>query len=110
MITLFSDEQLVALSKILDDLILDITSLKLTLLSTITVTLPTPTPIFGIPDTVASLTLFCDPVTIILSTCFINSWVISFVIGTLNVCIKFLGAFIFDNSLFKKLINFFKTL
>ena len=47
--TLFSDEQLVALSKIFDCAILRAASFKSAVSSTITATLPTPTPSAGVP-------------------------------------------------------------
>ena len=47
--TLFSDEQLVALSKIFEDAILRAASATSAVSSTMTATLPAPTPIAGVP-------------------------------------------------------------
>lgn len=49
MMTLFSDEQLVALSNIFERMILAAASAQSALSSTITATLPAPTPSAGVP-------------------------------------------------------------
>ena len=85
MIRLFSEEQLVALSNIFDILIFFAVSSKSAVSSTITVTLPWPTPIAGVPLFAACFTLFNDPVTITRSTFSINSFVRSLVTGMSKV-------------------------
>ena len=60
--TLFSDEQLVALSNIFERAILAAASARSAVSSTITATLPAPTPIAGVPLAYAARTLVCDPV------------------------------------------------
>ena len=49
MMTAFSEEQLVALSKVLESAILRAASARSALASTIDTTLPMPTPIAGVP-------------------------------------------------------------
>ena len=63
----------------------------------------------GVPLEYACLTLFCEPVTITKSTCFINSLVKSFEIGEGNDCIRSLGALILSNSVFIHFNNASKT-
>ena len=66
--TLFSDEQLVALSNVLESLILCAAALISALVSTIDGTLPTPTPKVGVPLCIDLKILFCEPVATTRST------------------------------------------
>ena len=60
--TLFSDEQLVALSNVFERAILRAASARSAVSSTIAATLPAPTPIAGVPLEYAARTLVCEPV------------------------------------------------
>ena len=80
--TLFSDEQLVALSNVLDRAIFAAASSMSAVSSTMTATLPAPTPIAGVPLAYAARTLVCEPVATTRSACRISS----------NVCSRVTGA------------------
>ena len=75
MMTAFSDEQEVALSKIFDAQILCAASARSALESIITGTLPGPTPMVTVPDFMARRTLFWLPVTTTRSLWSIKAWV-----------------------------------
>src|SRR5688572_21269795 len=89
---LFSDEQLVALSKVFDIMILAAASAQSALSSTITATLPAPTPSAGVPLEYPARTLACEPVTTTRSHCFINWLEVSLVTGFGSICTRSSGA------------------
>src|SRR6187399_62716 len=90
--TAFSEEQLVALSKILEAMIFFAASAQSALSSTITATLPVPTPSAGLPLEYPARTLFWDPVTTTRSACLISSVVSSRVTGAGSCCTSPSGA------------------
>ena len=81
MMTAFSDEQDVALSKIFEAQIFCAASFRSALESIITGTLPGPTPMDTVPDFMARRTLFWLPVTTTRSLISIKAWVMALSTG-----------------------------
>ena len=91
---LFSDEQLVALSKVFEAAIFWAASVRLAVSSTTETTLPAPTPKAGVPQVEAARILACEPVATTRSACCIRACVASLVMGAGRNCTRSVGAFI----------------
>ena len=98
MVTEFSDEHEVALSKIFDAQIFVAASVRSALESMITGTLPAPTPMAGVPLRYALRTLFCEPVTTTRSQASMRAWVRALVTGAGSTCTRSAGRPIFSSS------------
>ena len=86
--TVFSEEQDVALSKVFEAAIFSAASAILALSSMIVTTLPCPTPKAGVPEEYPARTLFCEPVTTKRSASSIKRWVLAFEGGIGTICTR----------------------